>query len=131
MLHQGQPANIRIYGLLSLASPPTCQKSTFRAEHVQFKWNGIGTQVLALIRTDVDATNKSYYGETRLYLLSAAGNFDCTVPLPKDGPIHDFSWSPNAKEFGIVCGCTLLSLITFISIVLMPYYSHAHENCHI
>ncbi|KAH8114226.1 translation initiation factor eIF-2A [Phellopilus nigrolimitatus] len=111
----GQPANIRIYSLLSLASPPACQKSTFRAEHAQFKWNTIGTQVLALIRTDVDATNKSYYGETRLYLLSSSGNFDCQVAAPKEGPIHDFAWSPNSKEFGVVCGFTPMKTVIFDS----------------
>ena len=104
-MFQGQPANIRIYSLLNLSSPPTCQKATFRAEYASFKWNTIGTQVLALVRTDVDASNKSYYGETRLFLLSAAGNFDCHVAMPKEGPIHDFTWSPNSKEFGVVCGC--------------------------
>ncbi|TDL18883.1 translation initiation factor eIF-2A [Rickenella mellea] len=109
----GQPANIRIYSLLSLSSPPTCQKSAFRAEHAQFKWNDLGTQVLVLIRTDVDATNKSYYGETRLYLLSAAGNFDCLVSLPKEGPIHDFAWSPNSKEFSVVCGYTPTKTVIF------------------
>jgi len=40
-----------------------------------------------------------------MYLLSAAGNFDCRVTLDKEGPIHDFAWSPNSKEFGVVYGC--------------------------
>lgn len=102
---QGKPARISIYSLSSLSTSPTCQKSTFRADNAQFKWNTIGTQVLALVRTDVDATNKNYYGETRLYLLSAAGNFDCLVATPKEGPIHDYAWSPNSKEFSVVCGC--------------------------
>jgi translation initiation factor 2A len=53
----------------------------------------------------VDNSNKSYYGETGMYLLSAAGNFDCRVTLDKEGPIHDFAWSPNSKEFGVVYGC--------------------------
>jgi len=102
----GKPANIRIYSLLSLASSPTCQKATFRAENATFKWNTIGTQVLGLVRTDVDASGKSYYGETRLYILSAAGNFDRMVDNPKEGPIHDFAWNPNSKEFAIVSGFT-------------------------
>lgn len=37
--------------------------------------------MLLLAHTDVDKTNKSYYGETNLMLLSAAGNFDCRVSL--------------------------------------------------
>ncbi|THH08700.1 hypothetical protein EW145_g2523 [Phellinidium pouzarii] len=125
----GQPANIRIYSLLSLASPPTCQKSTFRAEYAQFKWNTIGTQVLALIRTDVDATNKSYYGETRLYLLSSSGNFSCQVASPKEGPIHDFAWSPNSKEFGVVCGFTPMKAVLFDSQVRIVHdFGTAPQN---
>lgn len=102
---QGAPASIRIYGLLNLNSPPTCQKTFYKADRAQIKWNTLGTQVLVLTHTDVDNTNKSYYGETGMYLLSAAGNFDCRVTLDKEGPIHDFCWSPNSKEFGVVYGC--------------------------
>lgn len=62
--------------------------------------------MLILTQTDVDQANKSYYGETGgLYLLSAVGNFDCRVALDKEGPVHDFTWSPNSKEFGVVFGC--------------------------
>ncbi|KAJ7700725.1 eukaryotic translation initiation factor eIF2A-domain-containing protein [Mycena rosella] len=101
---KGAPASIRIYGLLSLNSPPTCQKTFFKADRSQIKWNDLGTQVLLLTQTEVDNSNKSYYGETGMYLLSAAGNFDCRVTLDKDGPIHDFAWSPTSKEFGVVYG---------------------------
>ncbi|KAJ7290189.1 eukaryotic translation initiation factor eIF2A-domain-containing protein [Mycena rebaudengoi] len=101
---KGAPASIRIYGLLSLNSPPTCQKAFFKADRSQIKWNDLGTQVLLLTQTEVDNSNKSYYGETGMYLLSAAGNFDTRVTLDKEGPIHDFAWSPTSKEFGVVYG---------------------------
>lgn len=101
---KGQPASIKIYNLLSLNTLPTCQKTFFKADRAQIKWNSIGTQVLLLTQTEVDNSNKSYYGETGMYLLSAAGNFDCRVTLDKEGPIHDFTWSPNSKEFGVVYG---------------------------
>lgn len=107
---KGAPAVIRIYGLLTLASPPTSQKTFYKSDRAMIKWNALGTQVLVLTQTEVDKTNKSYYGETGLYILSAAGNFDCRVTLDKEGPIHDFAWSPNSKEFGVVYGCkTFLS----------------------
>ncbi|KAG6915822.1 hypothetical protein DXG01_009655 [Tephrocybe rancida] len=100
----GGPGSIKIYGLSTLAGAPTCAKSFFKADRAQIKWNMLGTQVLVLTQTEVDNTNKSYYGETGMYLLSAAGNFDCRVTLDKEGPIHDFAWSPNSKEFGVVYG---------------------------
>ncbi|KAF4615117.1 hypothetical protein D9613_003458 [Agrocybe pediades] len=101
---KGAPASIKIYSLSALGSPPTCQKTFFKADRGQVKWNTLGTQVLLLTQTEVDNSNKSYYGETGMYLLSAAGNFDCRVTLDKEGPIHDFAWSPNSKEFGVVYG---------------------------
>jgi translation initiation factor 2A len=57
-----------------------------------------------LAQTEVDKSNKSYYGETNLYLLSANGSFDARISLDKEGPIHDVSWSPNSKEFGVIYG---------------------------
>ncbi|KAI9511541.1 translation initiation factor eIF-2A [Russula earlei] len=101
---KGQPASVRIHALLNLSAPPTCQKTFFKAEKSLIKWNNLGTQVLVLTHTDVDSTNKSYYGQSGLYLLSAAGNFDCRITLDKEGPVHDFAWSPNSKEFGVVYG---------------------------
>lgn len=101
---KGAPASVKVYGLSTLNAAPTCQKTFFKADRAQIKWNTLGTQVLLLTQTEVDNSNKSYYGETGLYLLSAAGNFDCRVTLDKEGPIHDFAWSPNSKEFGVVYG---------------------------
>jgi translation initiation factor 2A len=105
---KGQPASVRIHALLNLSAPPTCRKTFFKAEKSQIKWNNLGTQVLVLTQTDVDSTNKSYYGQSGLYLLSAAGNFDIRIDLDKEGPIHDFTWSPNSKEFGVVYGCKIV-----------------------
>ncbi|KAI3601653.1 eukaryotic translation initiation factor 2a [Moniliophthora roreri] len=102
---KGAPASVKVYALVSLSTgTPTCQKTFYKSDRCQLKWNLLGTQVLVLTQTDVDNSNKSYYGETGLYLLSAAGNFDCRVTLDKEGPIHDFAWSPNSKEFGVVYG---------------------------
>ncbi|KAG8217066.1 eukaryotic translation initiation factor eIF2A-domain-containing protein [Butyriboletus roseoflavus] len=101
---KGAPANIKIYGLLALSSVPTCSKTFYKADRAQIKWNDLGTQALVVTQTEVDNSNMSYYGETSMYLLSAAGNFDCRVTLDKEGPIHDVAWSPNSKEFGIVYG---------------------------
>lgn len=45
------------------------------------KWNNLGTSVIVLAQTDVDKTNKSYYGETNMYILSANGGFDARITL--------------------------------------------------
>lgn len=104
---KGAPAFVKIYALASLLSgAPThvAQKSFFKADKVTFKWNAAGSSLLLMTATDHDQTGKSYYGETNLYMLSARGDFDCRVSLDKEGPIHDFAWNPNAREFMVIYG---------------------------
>ena len=57
------------------------QKSFFKGDKVQLKWNNSGTTLIVLAQTEVDRTGKSYYGETTLYLLSASGAFDSRIDL--------------------------------------------------
>ncbi|GKT55619.1 eukaryotic translation initiation factor subunit [Colletotrichum tofieldiae] len=100
---KGQPAAVKVYNVPQFTSPIS-QKTFFKGDKVQLKWNNLGTSILVLAQTDVDKSNKSYYGETTLYLLSVNGSFDARVSLDKEGPIHDVTWSPNSKEFGVVYG---------------------------
>ena len=59
------------------------QKTFFKGDKVQLKWNASGNTLLVLAQTEVDRSNKSYYGETTLYLLGASGGFDSRVELGK------------------------------------------------
>lgn len=63
---------------------PASQKTFFKGDKVQLKWNDDGTSLLVLAQTEVDKSNKSYYGETTLYLLSANGGFDSRIDLGMD-----------------------------------------------
>jgi translation initiation factor 2A len=83
---------------------PLSNKTFYQADRIQMFWNDLGTNLLVLTMTDVDKSNKSYYGETNLYYLAVAGNFDCRVPLDKEGPVHDVTWGPDSKEFIVVYG---------------------------
>lgn len=78
---KGAPATARIYNLANLGGTPTSQKTFYKADKATFKWNAAGTHVLLFTQTDVDNSNKSYYGETNLYFLSVKGDFDCRVAL--------------------------------------------------
>lgn len=100
---KGQPAAVKVFNVPQFTSPVS-QKTFFKGDKVQLKWNQEGTSLIVLAQTDVDKSNKSYYGETNMYILSASGRFDSRIQLDKEGPIHDVSWSPNSKEFGVVYG---------------------------
>lgn len=100
---QGKPAAVRVFQIPNF-NQPVSQKTFFKADKIQMKWNQIGTALLVLASTDVDHSGKSYYGETNLYLLGIAGSYDSRVALDKEGTIHGFAWSPNSREFGVVYG---------------------------
>lgn len=100
---KGQPAAVKVFNVPQFTSPVS-QKTFFKGDKVQLNWNNQGTSVIVLAQTEVDKSNKSYYGETNLYILSANGGFDSRIQLDKEGPIHDVTWSPNGKEFGVVYG---------------------------
>ena len=72
---KGQLAKVHISSLLNLSAPPTCQKTFFKAEKSQIKWNNLGTLIVALTQIDVDSTTKSHCEQSGLYLLSAADHF--------------------------------------------------------
>lgn len=77
---KGQPAVVKIYAVPSFATPIS-QKTFFKGDKVQLKWNEQGTSLIVLAQTEVDKSGKSYYGETTLYLLSANGGFDSRIDL--------------------------------------------------
>lgn len=101
--NSGKPGQLKVFNIPNFKTPVS-QKNFFKAEKCQFKWNSLGTSLLALVSTDVDSSNKSYYGETTLYLMGLAGSFDQRITLDKEGPIHDISWSPTSREFGVIYG---------------------------
>ncbi|CCV00571.1 unnamed protein product [Malassezia sympodialis ATCC 42132] len=112
----GAPAFVRVYALASVlqgGATPAAQKSFFKADKVTIKWNAAGSSLLVMTSTDHDQTGKSYYGETNLYMLSARGDFDCRVSLDKEGPIHDFAWNPNSREFIVLYGYMPAKAVVF------------------
>ncbi|GMM34541.1 hypothetical protein DASC09_018660 [Saccharomycopsis crataegensis] len=102
---KGKPAFVKVFNVSANGfNQPLCFKSFFKAERCVLKWNSLGTAILALASTDVDSSNKSYYGETALYLLGIAGAYNPRITLDKEGPIHDINWSPSSREFGVIYG---------------------------
>ena len=108
---KGAPGSVRIYELeryseAGVVETPeaVARKSFFRVNEVDLMWAPNGSAVLILGSSEVDATNKSYYGESCLHYLKADGSFEGAVPLNKEGPVHDAQWSPLSDEFGVVYG---------------------------
>eukprot|EP01134_Creolimax_fragrantissima_P001319 CFRG1319T1 len=100
---KGQPARVNIYRYPNLEKV-VATKSFFKADTVDMSWNSTGTALLIHTHVHVDQSNKSYYGENKLYFISADGSTSCNVELGKEGPIYSTEWNPNGKDFTCVFG---------------------------
>ncbi|CAM6125215.1 unnamed protein product [Calypogeia fissa] len=102
---KGAPAKAMIFerSLVSQGQP-TARRSFYKSNTAQLIWNKGSTGLLVLAHSDVDKTNQSYYGETRLHFLTSDGMHEGAVPLSNEGPIHDVQWSPSGKDFIVVYG---------------------------
>jgi len=100
---KGQPSFVRLYKYPNLSghSAAVAQKSFFRADSVEMKWNRRGTALLIL--TTVEVSENSYMGEQGLHYIATNGE-GCNVDLDKSGPIYGATWSPNSQEFCVVYG---------------------------
>ncbi|KAJ7525827.1 hypothetical protein O6H91_17G068800 [Diphasiastrum complanatum] len=103
--NKGAPASVCIFSRLHLASSqPVARRSFFKASTANMMWNQGSTALLVVAHSDVDKTNKSYYGESRVHFLTTDGSHEGSVPLSKEGPVHDAQWSPTGKDFVVVYG---------------------------
>jgi translation initiation factor 2A len=100
----GGPGRISVHQHPDQGGELLLQRSTFRADAVTFKWSPAGTACLALVSTNVDATGKSYYGESEVYYLDLVKKTQDRLELPQEGPTYDVAWSPTGNEFIIIYG---------------------------
>lgn len=120
--NSGKPAQLTIWPITTgKITKQIVTKQFFKADSCHLKWNSQGNAILCLTTTDFDHSNKSYYGENNLYLLSfqgvngSLGGESVRVPLGKEGPIHDFNWSPTSRQFGVIYGF-MPATITFFDL---------------
>jgi len=101
-----------------------------RAQTAEIKWNKKGTMALVITQTDVDATGKSYYGETCVHLLGTDGSAQNVKPfLEKEGPIYQCVWSPTGDKFVAVYGSMPASATLFnAKLEKLVEFPPAHRN---
>ncbi|OEL24831.1 Eukaryotic translation initiation factor 2A [Dichanthelium oligosanthes] len=81
---KGVPASVQIFSCNKDAqNQAVARRSFFRCSTVQLHWNKGSTGLLVLAQADVDKTNQSYYGETKLNYLTTDRAFEGIVPLSK------------------------------------------------
>lgn len=76
------PASVQIFSSKKdELSQPVARRSFFRCSTVQLHWNSISTGLLVLAQSDVDKTNQSYYGESKLNYLTTDRSHEGLVAL--------------------------------------------------
>lgn len=79
---QGIPASVQIFSCnKDSQSSPVARRSFFRCSTVQLHWNYGSNGLLIVAQSDVDKTNKSYYGESKLNYLTTDGSYEGLVDL--------------------------------------------------
>lgn len=130
----GKPATCTIYKLFLTPGfrieGPLSSRTMFSASEAKMSWNCTSSMVLIHTQCDVDRTNKSYYGSSGLFFMSAT-DFTHTglVPLSKEGAVHDAKWSPLGDRF-IVSSGNMPAQCTLFSDKVQPVYEFgcAHRN---
>ncbi|KAH9300319.1 hypothetical protein KI387_011902 [Taxus chinensis] len=113
-LLKGIPASVQIFEREKLdQAQPVARRSFFKCSTAQLIWNRGSTGLLVIAQSDVDKSNQSYYGESRLHYLTTDGSHEGMVPLRKEGPVHDVQWSPLGSEFAVVYGFMPASVTLF------------------
>jgi len=77
----------------------------------ELMWNSTGSALIAHCQTEVDESGQSYYGGSKLVLLSSDGEFHKDLMEGEDGiPLHNgtavqaVAWSPTRDEFILIHG---------------------------
>lgn len=72
----------------------------------EIEWNHTGTALLAHCTTEVDETGASYYGSSKLLLMSSDGKYqnDLTEGEEKGSSVQAVAWSPTRDEFILIMG---------------------------
>lgn len=126
---KGVPASVQIFTCgKDPQKQPVSRKSFFRSSSVQLSWNLGSTGLLVVVQSDVDKTNQSYYGESKLNYLTTDGSYEGLVPLRKEGPVHDVQWSYSGSEFAVVYGCILPFFLKFCILVAVPLEAPSADN---
>ena len=121
----GMPGSVAIYDPHSKEGRPLSTRAFFRGDECRMMWNpdvsADSTEfLLALVNTDMDATGKSYYGESALYAVYPRVPMrNSQLTFKQEGNIHDIAWNPNGKSFAVIYGCKYI--ILFIVLTLIKY----------
>lgn len=100
---KGGPGQASIYKYPAV-DQPVATKTLWKAQTAELEWGPNASGLLVAAKTDVDKSGKSYYGSTTLHFVSPRAAPDAALALDEDGPVHEWSWSPDGSKFVVIYG---------------------------
>lgn len=100
--NKNKPGSVVVWAYPKLSEPAAAK--TLQADGCVVQFAPDGSQLLVEMSTSSSET--SYYGDSRLFLISRDGRVNTAITPPKEGPTHDFAWSPNSDCFVVIAGRT-------------------------
>jgi translation initiation factor 2A len=73
-------------------------------QQAELKWCPTGTAVLAHCQTDIDDSGQSYYGGSKLVLISRLGKYTLDLTEATDSVVQAVEWCPGRDEFVLIQG---------------------------
>jgi len=97
---KSKPAACVSWAYPRVAEPAMARSLQADSARVEFSADG----GYALLELSTSASADSYYGDSRLFLASRDGRLNAAIAHPKEGPVHDFAWSPKSDVFVVIGG---------------------------
>jgi translation initiation factor 2A len=104
------PAEVTIWDITTQDSGLNTRRkavaSVASGQLADMQWNHTGTALLAHCTTEVDETGASYYGGSKLLLMSSDGAYqnDLTEAEETGSSVQAVTWSPARDEFILIMG---------------------------
>lgn len=103
------PAEVTIWDITKSGAVVPIRKavaSVASGQLADIQWNHSGTALLAHCTTEVDETGASYYGGSKLLLMSSDGAYqnDLTEAEETGSSVQAVAWSPTRDEFILIMG---------------------------
>lgn len=100
------PAEVAIFDVALMPGDPKPQGSVQVefGQQADLSWNSSGTAVLAHCQTDIDDSGQSYYGGSKLLLISHDCSYKLDLTEAKDSFVQAVAWSPSRDEFILAQG---------------------------
>ena len=97
---KSKPGSVALWAFPKTGAPIAAK--SLQADEARATFAPDGSAVLVEMSTLT--SESSYYGDSRLFLFDKSGKIATPVPGLKEGPTHDFCWSPKSDSFVVIAG---------------------------